>query len=268
MVRLAANLGFLWTELDLPDAILAAGRAGFGAVECHYPYESPPQAVAAALAEAGIPMLGLNTVLGGPGEFGLAALSGRVAEAREAIDQAIEYGAAIGAGHVSVIGGVTGRTDAAEATYRESLRYAADHAGEKGMRVVIEPLSQRAVPGAHLSRLDDALETLQAVSRYNLSIMLDVFHTHSTEGPYAEGTLAKIIGAALPAISHIQFASVPDRSEPDHGDVNFTVLLPELQSMGYTGWFGAEYRPRTTTDEGLGWMTSFRAETREDDKHD
>lgn len=252
-MKLAANLGFLWTELELPHAIRAAAQAGFGAVECHYPYAYPVDDVVHALEESGISMLGLNTITGGPDDFGLAALPDRVPEARAAIDQAVTYGAAIGAGHVSVIAGVTGRTDPAEATYRENLRYTADLAGQYGLDVVIEPLSQRAVPGAHLSRVDDALATIAAVDRANVSIMLDVFHTQITEGD-----LTNRIQAALPAIRHIQFAAVPDRSEPVGGEVNYLELLPAVIAMGYTGWFGAEYRPATTTDEGLAWMAAFQ----------
>lgn len=258
-MRLAANLGFLWTELDLPSAIRAAAAAGFGAVECHYPYDTDTDEVLSALADGNVPMLGLNTVTGGPGEFGLAALPNRVPQARAAIDQAIAYGDAIGAGHVSVLGGVTGSTDEAETVYRENLRYAADSAGSVGLQIVIEPLSQQAVPGAHLSRVDHALDTIEAVDRPNLSIMLDVFHTELTEGNVAEQ-----ISGALPMISHIQFASVPDRTEPDHGDIDFAVLFPLVVAQGYTGWFGAEYRPRTTTDAGLAWMTGLATPDNED----
>jgi len=251
-VKLAANLGFLWTDLPLPQAIRVAGQAGFGAVECHYPYAYPTEVIASALEEAGIPMLGLNTITGGEGEFGLAALVDRVDAARAAIDQAVAYGAAIDAGHVSVLAGVTGRTDAAEQTYRENLRYAADRAGEAGLNVVIEPLSQQAVPGAHLSLVADAVETVAAVDRPNLSIMLDTFHTH-----VGEGHVFDRIGKALPCIGHIQFAAVPDRAEPDHGEIDYGELLPAVVTLGYEGWFGAEYRPRTTTDEGLAWLASF-----------
>ena len=85
-MRFSANLGFLWTALSLPDAIRAAKRAGFDAVECHWPYDIPTAEVADALGETGLTMLGLNTRRGKPGENGLSALPGRKAEARAAID--------------------------------------------------------------------------------------------------------------------------------------------------------------------------------------
>ena len=82
MTRFSANLGFLWADRPLPDAIRAAAAAGFDAVECHWPHDVPPRYVADALAETGLPMLGMNTRRGGPGENGLAALPGREAESR------------------------------------------------------------------------------------------------------------------------------------------------------------------------------------------
>ena len=79
MTQFSANLGFLWNDRSLGDAIHAAHAAGFDAVECHWPYAQDVTAVKAALDETGLTMLGLNTVRGNldAGENGLAALVGR-----------------------------------------------------------------------------------------------------------------------------------------------------------------------------------------------
>lgn len=257
MVKLSANLGFLWTELELPDQIRAAARAGFGAVECHFPFAVDPAAVNAALDETGIPMLGLNTVAGGEGDFGLGALPGREIEAVAAIDQAISYASEINCRHVSVLAGLGARTNDAETALRANLTYACLRADEHDLMIVIEPMSEVAVPGAYLQRVADAVETIEAVGRPNLKIMLDIFHTEQVDG-----NLTETIRGALSHIGHIQFAAVPDRHEPDHGDVDVLRLLPEVEAMGYTGWFGAEYHPRATTEAGLGWMRQFRPPTK------
>jgi hydroxypyruvate isomerase len=47
---------------------------------------------------------------------------------------------------------------------------------------------------------------------------------------------------------------VPDRAEPDHGEVDYPVLLRQIDELGYDGYVGAEYRPAGSTDEGLGWL--------------
>ena len=73
MPTFSANLGFLFGDQSLPNAIRSAHRAGFAAVECHWPYEEDSGAIRAALEETGLPLLGLNTARGnvGGGEMGL-----------------------------------------------------------------------------------------------------------------------------------------------------------------------------------------------------
>lgn len=246
-MRLAANLGFLWTELSLPDAIRAAGRAGFDAVECHWPYAVDPAAVRAALAQTGLPMLGLNTSKGD--DFGLSALPGREAEARAAIDEAFAYAAAIGARAVHVMAG----RDGDDAVFAANLAYAADKAAAGGMTVLIEPINRRDVPRYHLASLEHAARVVDRVARPEVKVMFDCYHLQ-IEG----GDLLRRYETHRPIVGHIQFAAVPSRAEPDEGEVAFDRLLPALAAAGYDGIFAAEYRPRTTTDAGLGWTARFR----------
>ena len=100
MTQFSANLGFLWSDLPLPDAIRAAAKAGFAAVECHWPCSFDAAEVKAALQDTGLPMLGLNTARGdvAGGENGLSALPGREADARAAIDEAAAYAEAVATG--------------------------------------------------------------------------------------------------------------------------------------------------------------------------
>ena len=51
---------------------------------------------------------------------------------------------------------------------------------------------------------------------------------------------------------------MPSRAEPDHGEVDFAWLLPALAGAGYTGYLGAEYRPRGAVEDGLGWLAEIR----------
>ena len=115
MVKFSANLGFLWTDRPLAEAIISAGRAGFEAVECHWPYEYDAGKIADILAQTGLPMLGLNTRKGdiSKGENGVAALPGREGEARGYIDEAIAYAHATSTRNVHVMAGRTDGGDAA-----------------------------------------------------------------------------------------------------------------------------------------------------------
>lgn len=251
-MRFSANLGFLFTELPLPQAIHAAARAGFDAVECHFPYATPPGEVRAALDVTGLPMLALNTRPGAAGEFGLAALPGREAEARDAIAEAVGYAKSIGARAVHVMAGITDASGT-EAVFRANLAHACDLAEAAGLTVLIEPLNPFDVPGYHLSRMDAAAATLDAVGRENLRLMFDCYHVARTEGDPLP-----VFARHRARIGHVQVAGVPDRGRPDRGTLDYARLLP---AMGWEGPIGAEYRPDGETGASLGWLAPFRALT-------
>ncbi|WP_142850397.1 hydroxypyruvate isomerase family protein [Telmatospirillum sp. J64-1] len=249
MIRFSANLGFLFTDRPLPEAILAAKAAGFSAVECHWPYDFDPVEIKAALDATGLPMVGINTLRGDltRGENGLAALSGREEEARSVIRRAVEYAAAIGAANVHVMAGRKGH-GAETATFVANLRFAAELAGAHGIGILIEPLNPHDAPDYFLNSIETARAVIETVGAPNLKIMFDCYHQQRLGG--------ELIGTFLrhkDLIGHVQFASAPDRAEPDHGEVDYAWLLPELQRLGYTGVFGAEYKPATGS---MDWMES------------
>ncbi|MCY4336665.1 MAG: TIM barrel protein [Litoreibacter sp.] len=254
MTEFSANLGFLWTELDLPDAIRAAKGAGFSAVEMHWPYETPASEIRTALDETGLPLLGINTVRGNPGENGLSALPGREAEARAAIDQAIGYARETGARSVHVMAGFA-QGDAAQTTFIENLRYACDAGPE--LIMLIEPLNRHDAPGYFLQGSDQAAEIIAGVGRDNLKLMFDCYHLQ-----IMEGDLTRRLDKHRDIIGHIQFASVPARAEPDEGEVQYTHLFEHLARTGYTAPLGAEYKPRGQTEAGLGWMSALSSAAR------
>ncbi|MEM9044708.1 MAG: TIM barrel protein [Pseudomonadota bacterium] len=253
-MKFSANLGFLWTDRSLPDAIRAAGEAGFDAVECHFPYDEDPAAVRTALGETGLPMLGLNTVRGDlyAGDFGLSALPGREVEAKAAIDQALSYAAQIGCRNVHVMAG-RAEGDAARETYRSNLIYAAGKAADQDLGVLIEPINTRDVAGYHLSMVEDGAALINDLGFSNLRLMLDCYHTQ-----IMQGDLLRRIEVHLGLIGHLQIAAVPDRGEPNQGEVAYSWLIPAVNALGYTGFWGAEYKPRASTNDGLGWLRAYR----------
>ena len=251
----SANLGFLWTEHALPDAIRAAAAAGFGAVECHWPYDVDAAEIKQVLAETGLPMLGLNTRRGdvAAGDNGVCAIPGREAEARAVIDEAIGYAGAIGCRNVHVMAGKTAVDSASTACFVENLKYAADKADAAGCGLLIEPLNTRDAAGYFLTSLEQAADILDKVGRPSVKIMFDCYHIQ-----IMQGDLVMRARAFADMIGHIQFAGVPDRGEPDKSEIDYSFVLPQLCEDGYDSFLGAEYRPRTTTDAGLGWMERFR----------
>lgn len=255
-MKFSANLGFLWTDRPLPERIAAAAAAGFDAVECHFPYDTDPGTVNRALKETGLTMLGLNTHPGdlSAGEFGLCALPGRTSEARAVIDQALEYASAIDCPNVHVMAGKSAGQAGADTAFRDNLIYAAEGAAARGKTILIEPINTRDVPGYFLSTLESASLLIETLGTEAVAIMFDCYHLQ-----IMGGDLLRRYEAHASRVGHIQFASVPDRAEPDRGEVRFDWLLPRLAAAGYGGAFGAEYRPAAETDAGLGWLAAYRA---------
>lgn len=249
MPRFSANLGFLWTELPFPEAIRRAKAAGFDAVEAHWPYATPAEDTVAALAATGLPLLGINTVRGATGENGLAALKGREEEARAAIDQALDYAHAVGAGAVHVMAGRFGD----EETFIGNLRYAAEEARDLDKTILIEPLNTRDAPDYFLTGIEQAADMIERTGAANVRIMFDCYHVQ-----VMQGDLLRRFEAHLPVIGHVQIAAAPGRGEPDGGEIAYEWLIPAMIEMGWDGYFGAEYRPTGTTDESLGWMRAWR----------
>lgn len=253
-MKFSANLGFLWTDRALPDAIRAAKAAGFDAVECHWPYDVPAVEIRDALTETGLEMLGLNTRRGEPGENGLAALPGREMEARAAIDEALAYGHEIGAVNVHVMAGFAGGAEA-HASFVENLRYACEAAAPLDMTIVIEPLNRHDAPGYFLSTTDQAADIIADVGKDNLRLMFDCYHFQRMEGD-----ISTRLPALLPLIGHIQFASVPDRGTPDHGELDYDHVFGVIRELGWGVPLGAEYKPVKATDDSLGWLATFKEE--------
>ena len=254
MTQFSANLGFLWADRPLPDAIRAAKAAGFHAVECHWPYDTPAPEVKAALDETGLPMLGLNTRRGNveAGDNGLCAIPGREDEARAAITEAIEYANAIGAQAVHVMAGYAVGNEA-HSVFVRHLRFAIERAEQRGLDILIEPLNRFDAPGYFLRNSEQARLLIAEIGSPNLKLMFDCYHVGRTEGD-----VIAPLRVLLPIIGHIQFASVPDRGTPDHGRVNYQTVFSEINRLGWTKPLGAEYKPVGETDTTLDWLGSFR----------
>lgn len=252
--RFSANLGFLWTELSLPEAIHAAKVAGFDAVECHWPYDTPAQDIHKALDATDLPMMGLNTRRGDVeiGENGLSALPDRITEAQDAINQAVVYADAVGAKAVHVMAGkATGK--AAHTAFVTNLKFAASEAAKKNITILIEPLNPHDAPGYFLSSTAQAESLIRDVAAPNVKLMFDCYHVARTEGD-----VTTRLAALLPIIGHIQFASVPARAAPNQGELDYRFVFAEIARLGWNAPLGAEYKPGAPTETTLAWMQDLR----------
>lgn len=248
MTTFSANLGFLWADLSLPNAIHAAANAGFHAVECHWPYATPSSDARTALNETKLSMLSINTIRGDSFEFGLNALPNREVDARRAIDQAIVYAVETNTRSIHAMAGIVTGEDAHK-TFVNNLKYACKRAQPYGITILIEPLNYFDAPDYFLQTTVQALKIIEEVGSDTLKLMFDCYHVQ-----IMEGDLLPRLEACLPNIGHIQFASVPDRTSPTTGEIDYKRVFAQIDRLGYTAPLGAEYKPQAKTELTLDWM--------------
>jgi 2-dehydrotetronate isomerase len=250
MPKFAANIAYLFTERPLIERFAAAAAAGFKAVELQFPYDHAPSAVKAELDKHKLTQLGLNTPQGREGEFGLAAVPGRERDWDAAFKQALDYIVAIGGGAVHCLAGKVPpeQRPAAERTFIANLTRAADLAREKNITLLIEPINAIDRPDYFLNRVEHAADIIAKVGRPNVKIQFDFYHVQ-----IVGGDLIRRFEKHQPFIGHVQIASVPERHEPDEGEINYPAIFEALDRFGWSGWTACEYRPRGRTEDGLGW---------------
>jgi hydroxypyruvate isomerase len=256
MPRLAANLSMLFGEVPLLDRFAAAAKAGFAAVELQFPYECAVDDLRDRLQAAGLQLVLHNLPAGdwARGERGIACHPDRVDEFRAGVDRAIEYATALACPQLNCLAGIAPAGVPAQtqhATLVANLRFAAQKLKAAGIRLLIEAINVHDVPGFALNRSRQAFELIDEVGSDNLYLQYDIYHMQRMEGE-----LAATIKANLPRIAHLQLADNPGRNEPGTGEINFRFLFGWLDAIGYRGWVGCEYRPATTTEDGLGWRAA------------
>jgi 2-dehydrotetronate isomerase len=258
MLRFAANLSMMYTEVAFLDRFTAAARDGFRAVEYLFPYDYEASDLAAQLEENALEQVLFNAPPGdfAAGERGIACLPERAKEFRESMKRALDYAEALNCPRVHVMAGISPH-DASYTALRDryvtNLAWTADLAAEQGIEVLIEPINQRDMPGYFLNRQEEAHAIVAEANRPNLKVQMDLYHCQIVEGDL-ETKLRRYLGAAENRVAHLQVAGVPDRHEPDRGEVNFSYLLDVIDGLGFQGWIGCEYRPRADTSEGLDWL--------------
>lgn len=280
MPRFAANLTMMYNELPFLDRFEAAAQDGFRAVEYLFPYAYAPEELQARLRQHGLQQVLFNAPPGGTDAAsidaawashsrGTAGVPGRESEFRAGFALALRYAQALDCPRIHVMAGLLDGRHSHEAhllTYQSNLAWAAQQAAAQGLDVLIEPINPRDMPGFLLSRQDQAHEIVKQVGAPNLKVQMDLYHAQ-----IVEGDLAMKIRQYLPTgrVGHFQIAGIPERHEPDVGEVHYPYLFALIDQLsaelGWDGWIGCEYRPRLGgqaggTSAGLGWFAPYRAQ--------
>jgi hydroxypyruvate isomerase len=259
MPRFAANLSMLYPQHDFLTRFGAAAADGFQGVEYLFPYDFTAAEIKLRLEDFGLTQALFNAPPGdwAKGERGIASLPGRQSEFRRGFQKALDYAAVLGNDRIHVMAGLLPSEDLREkhhAVYLENLAHAAEEAGKAGITVLIEPINTRDMPGFFLNRQDQGQAVCKEVGAANLKVQFDFYHCQIVEGDVISKLRRDFAG-----VGHIQIAGVPDRHEPNLGEVNYPWIFEEIDRLGYTGWVGCEYRPKGDTSEGLQWLRDWKA---------
>ena len=267
MPQFAANLSLMYTEYGFVDRFAAAAADGFRAVEYLFPYAVDEAELAQRLHDNGLRQVLFNAPPGDfdAGERGLACLAERRDEFRRGfLERALPYALALQCPRLHVMAGlmpVGMDREQLQATYLDNLAWAAAQAAEHRIDVLIEPINTRDIPGYFLNRQDQAHDICAVVGAANLKVQMDLYHCQIVEGDVAM-KLKRYVGVANSQVGHIQIAGVPQRHEPDLGELHHPFLFALLDELGYAGHVGCEYRPKATgaggTRAGLAWFQPYK----------
>jgi 2-dehydrotetronate isomerase len=264
MPRFAANLTTMYAEHSFLDRFAAAARDGFTAVEYLFPYEHPAATLAALLKEHGLRQVLFNAPPGDwkAGERGITALPGREEEFRDGFLRALEYAYVLECPRVHTMAGLAPQgAHRAQllGVYTANLAWAAEKARAAGITVVIEPIALRNMPRFFLNRQEEAQAIVAEVGAPNLKVLMDLFHCQVEEGDLAVRIRKYLADPKQTRVGHFQVAGVPERHEPDTGEVNYAYLFDLIDELSYDGWIGCEYIPAAATSDGLGWFRKWKA---------
>ncbi|MBL4907390.1 MAG: hydroxypyruvate isomerase family protein [Sneathiella sp.] len=257
MIKLAANLSFLYQELPFLDRFEAAAGDGFKGVEYLFPYDWNAYELSKRLKDNGMEQVLFNLPPGDwdRGERGLASLSGRENEFLDTVRQALDYAAELNCQRLHVMSGLTDRSlDEGQQRqgFVQALNKALELSKPYGTTLLIEPINTDDMPGYFLNDFTLATEIISEIGSDRLGLQFDIYHCQKIHG-----NLTHYLLNLLPITQHIQIANPPSRNEPDAGEINYSYLFNRLIENRYSGWIGCEYKPSRKTSETLKWADKY-----------
>jgi hydroxypyruvate isomerase len=244
----------LYTEVPFLERFARAASAGFGAVECLFPYEAGVEAVKARVDDLGLAVVMFNLHAGDreAGEWGTLSNPARRHYFRWSFATAMEAATRLNCRRIHALFGdrLLGlEPEAQVACAVENLLWAAPQAAQAGVTLLVEWLNPTDFPDFFLHSTAAAMEIVTQVGHPAVTLQYDVYHAQMTEG-----NLINTVTSCFSHIGHIQIADVPGRHEPGTGEINYPAVLAALEGLGYRGYIGLEYRPSGETDSSLAWL--------------
>lgn len=254
------NLSTIFTEVPFLQRFKKARNAGFTSVECQFPYDFSIREIAHELIVNQLNLVLINLPPGdwGGGERGISILADRKDEFRESVQKGIQYAKGLGVKKIHCLAGVLSPTmdpNVAHQTYVENLQYVAEELERENMILLIEPINRGDMPGYFLSCIEQGMRIIEEVNRPNCKLQFDFYHIQRIQG-----NLLASFEKYRNHIQHIQIADVPGRHEPGTGEINYPLIIKEVQKLGYSGYIGLEYTPLAKSEDSFKWLQRLEGE--------
>ncbi|KAK9303844.1 hypothetical protein QLX08_004576 [Tetragonisca angustula] len=256
-LKFAPNLSFMFMEApSIIERYKLAKEAGFKAVESGFPFGISIKDISEAKKNACVEQILINVFTGdvSKGELGFAAIPGEQENFKKSIDVTIEYAKALNCKRIHIMSGKVNQiTTTNDDVYVKNLLYAVEKFQKEEIIALIEPINNITVPNYYMNSFQKGLDVVKKINKTNLKLQLDIFHLQ-----HICGNITKNIKELLPYIGHVQIAQVPDRHEPDtSGEIDYKYVLSVLEKEGYDGYVGLEYRPKSSSVDGLCWIQNY-----------
>jgi hydroxypyruvate isomerase len=257
-MRYDVNLSILFTELPMLERPAAAAAAGFDAVEMWWPFDGPVpadaelDALAGAITDAGVQLVGLNFDAGHmpSGDRGLLSSKATSQRFRDNIEVTVSFAERLGCKVLNALyGNTTDDTDPELAL--ENLALAAKAAGGIGATVVVEALNSVENPRYPITSSARAFQVIDQVP--GTAFLADFYHL----AKMGEDVSALIRDHA-DRFGHVQIADVPGRGQPGTGALDYPSLLRQLADSPYEGFVGLEYKPVGPSAESFRFLEALR----------
>ena len=262
MIPLCANISMLYNEVDFLQRYEHAAQDGFTGVECLFPYAYSAAEVNAVRRDANVQQVLFNTSAGASvsawqdGDRGIACHPDAGADFRASIEQALHYAHHLDTKLVHVMAGLLPddlTLAEAEQVYVENLSWAAIEATKAKVTLTLEAINPIDMPGYMLTTQEQAAQLLQRIGADNVKMQFDFYHCEKYQGESMER-----FRHFSELVAHVQIAGVPERHEPNTGDLDYARVFAMLRELDYAGAVGCEYRPKGETREGLAWRESVQ----------
>jgi len=256
MVKLEANLQFMFNEYDLIDRYEQAAKAGFKGVELQAPYSLEIDQINEKLEKYNLKHVIINLPVMDP-DTNLANIALRPDRKDlflERLDLGLRYASNLGCLGINTGIGTKPEGFDDEEIYQTLIhnqKIASQKLFEKNIMALIEPINIVDQPGFFINTSTQGIELLEKLNHENAYLLYDVYHMQ-----IMEGDLVRTISKLINKIGHIQIADNPGRNEPGTGEINYSKIFQTLDEIQYEGWVGCEYKPYKNTLDSISWINN------------